>query len=250
MKPLPLSQRDFRAIYRRFSAPIARRFDCGRFCAPLNDGAPVCCSTGHAIPVARLAEWQLLSSRTKLWRRFKPYDAHTRKIVAELDSDCRAIACKGAAFCERDNRTLACRAFPFFPYFTKEADLAGITCYWGFEDRCWVASNLWIVEKAFIAELIAAYQYLFARDREEEEVFISHSAQMRRVFSRRGQAISLLDKSGRAFLIPPKSGGTLKPAHAKNFAVHNIFRSQKNYRYAVKAAGGDAKTAPLLPMPD
>ena len=102
------------------------RFDCGRKCAPLNGGEPVCCSTQNAVPVVHKVEFDLLKSRTDLWSKFKPYDYATRQIVAELTSDCTAIHCKGARFCERDNRTIACRGFPFFPYLTRERQFVGI----------------------------------------------------------------------------------------------------------------------------
>ena len=41
---------DFREIYEGFQSPLSR-FDCGKHCAPLNGGEPVCCTTRHAIPV-------------------------------------------------------------------------------------------------------------------------------------------------------------------------------------------------------
>ena len=110
---------DFATLYEGFTAPVSR-FDCGRKCAPLNGGEPVCCSTQNAVPVVHKVEFDLLKTRTDLWSKFKPYDYATRQIVAELTSDCMAIHCKGARHCERDNRTIACRGFPFYPYLTRE----------------------------------------------------------------------------------------------------------------------------------
>lgn len=245
--PRPLTPKDFSRIYRLFSAPVSSRYDCGKFCAPLNGGSALCCSTSHTVPVARRAEWALLKSRTDLWRPFRAYDANTRKIKEELDDDCIAIACKGARFCERDNRTLACRAFPYFPYFTRERELVGIAFYWDFADRCWLISNPQVVEKKFIGELIAGYKHLFILDPEEEDVFVDHSAEMRRVFSRKNKPIPILAADGRAFIIPPKSGGKLKPAKRSQFAVHKNFKSQKAYLAAIKDEGGDVNTAPNLP---
>ena len=45
-----LTPQDFADIYVGFDAPVSR-FDCGRKCAPLNGGQPVCCTTGDAVPV-------------------------------------------------------------------------------------------------------------------------------------------------------------------------------------------------------
>jgi hypothetical protein len=64
----------FESIYARFTAAISRH-DCGRKCAPLNNGQPVCCTTDGAVPVVDRAEWRLLKSRTDLWRIYHPTDS-------------------------------------------------------------------------------------------------------------------------------------------------------------------------------
>ena len=71
---------DFATLYEGFNAPVSR-FDCGRKCAPLNGGEPVCCSTQNAVPVVHKVEFDLLKTRTDLWSKFKPYDYATRQIV-------------------------------------------------------------------------------------------------------------------------------------------------------------------------
>ena len=238
--------KDFKHIYDHFTAPIAARLDCGKFCAPLNGGTPVCCTTQHAVPVVAKEEWRLLKSRTDLWHRFKPFDAGTRAIVKDLPRNCAAIECKGASFCERENRSLACRAFPFFPYFTKDKTLFGLSYYWAFEDRCWVISNLARVELAFVRQLIAAYEFLFARDEDEEQAFIDNSADMRRVFSRWERDIPIIGRDGAFYKVAPKSGGRIIKAQARAFKPHPPYHSQKAYERAIKAEGGDPKKAPTL----
>src|SRR5262245_23341022 len=131
----------YRRVYEKFQAPVTR-FDCGRHCAPHNGGTPVCCDAGHAVPIVDKWEYQLLRSRSDLWRRYKPVDADGRAIVADMHKDCLAVECKGAAFCERDNRSMACRAFPFFPYITRERQILGLAYFWGFEELCWVINHL------------------------------------------------------------------------------------------------------------
>src|SRR5262249_27874804 len=185
MPKATITSADFASLYDGFTAPVSR-FDCGRKCAPLNGGEPICCSTQHAVPLVLKAEFALLKSRTDLWHKFKPYDAATRQIVRELHDSCAAIECKGVAFCERENRSLACRAFPFYPYITREGEFVGLAYYWSFEDSCWVISNLAIVDKAFIDEFVEVHEYLMKVDTDEKENFTDFSATMRRVFSRRG----------------------------------------------------------------
>ena len=50
---------DFAVVYDKFKAAVSR-YDCGKFCSPLNDGSPVCCSTQHAVPVVDKAEFKYL----------------------------------------------------------------------------------------------------------------------------------------------------------------------------------------------
>lgn len=226
----------FAELYNRFQASISRH-DCGRWCAPLNGGSPICCSTQDAVPIVHRAEWRLLKGRTDLWRPFKPYDANTRKIVDSLHRSNCAIECKGAAFCERHNRTLACRAFPFFPFIDRKGAFIGLSYYWDFEDRCWVISNMQIVEAEFLKEFVDAFEYLFSIDPEEFDTYKSHSANMRRVFSRRGQPIPLIGREGGFFKVMPKTGKLL-PMTAAQLPKYGPYKSPAAYARAVKQAQG------------
>jgi hypothetical protein len=231
MKP-----KHFDRLYKDFEAAISR-FDCGRFCAPLNDGSPVCCSVEHAIPVVQKAEWRLLKKRTDLWRKFKPFDKASKDIVEELADDCAAIQCKGARFCERENRTLACRSFPFFPYIDRNDELVGLSYYWDFEDRCWVVSNLDVVERDFVQEFVRAYEYLFKKDPEEFDSYRDHSISMRRVFSRWQRPIPIIGRDGGYFKEMPKGKGFVK-ADAGEFRKHGPYKSPEAFRREVRELEG------------
>ena len=232
-----LQPADFARLYEGFDAPVSR-FDCGRKCAPLNGGDPVCCTAQIALPVVHKAEFALLKTRSDLWSKFKPNDYATRKIVEELNGDCVAIGCKGARFCERDNRTLACRGFPFYPYLTRQKTLVGIGTYWSFADRCWMMSNLEIVDRRFIDQFIATYEALFAKDPDEFATYVDFSATARRVHSRWKREIPLLGRTGELLMVDP-STGTIRPARKTEFPKAAPFNSEKAYRAAVKEAGGE-----------
>lgn len=212
----------YRRIYERFQSSISR-YDCGKQCSPHNGGEPVCCSTKDAVPLVDKWEWELLRGRTAMWRPYVPNDASGRKIVEDLHEDCRAIECRGARHCERDNRTMACRTFPFFPYVTREGAFIGLSYLWDFEDRCWVISNLAIVDRAFVAEFIEAYELLFAHDREEFEANRDHSAVMRRVFTRWNRVIPLIGREGEALAIEPRTH-VVRPARFEEFPKHGPYR--------------------------
>lgn len=240
-----LTPEDFARLYRRFNASVCK-FDCGKKCAPLNDGTPVCCSTQDAVPVVHKAEFKLLRGRTDLWRRFTPYDAPTRKIVGDLTTSSCAIECKGAAFCERENRTIACRAFPFFPYVTRERQVLGLSIYWIFEDRCWMMSNLQLVEKTFIDECLDTWRAIFAKDQEEWQTYIEYSATMRRVFSRWGRSIPVLDPQARLLLVDPTTG-VARRGRNDAYPKYGPFTSETAYRRAVRKAGGTVPAEGLKP---
>ncbi len=233
---MALNKSDYASLYEQFEAPVMR-FDCGRMCAPLNGGAPVCCTTDNAVPVVDKAEWKLLRSRTDLWHAFVPEDAAGRAIVDGLEDSCLAVECKGARHCERENRSLSCRTFPFFPYITREREFIGLSVYWTFEDRCWVISNLNRVDRGFIDEFVAVYEAIFRKDPEEFDVMRDWSASMRRVFSRWDRAIPVLGSDGIWRRVLPHGGGIVK-AKRKHLGRHGPFTSERVYKQAVRAAGG------------
>ena len=58
---------------------------------------------------------------------------------------------------------MACRAFPFFPYFTRQKEFIGLSVYWVFEDRCWMISNMSLVEKPFVDDFVTTFEAIFAK---------------------------------------------------------------------------------------
>lgn len=241
-----LTPADFASLYDGFDSPVSR-FDCGRKCAPLNGGEPVCCSTKNAVPVAERAEWDLLRSRTDLWFRFKPYDAPTRKIVKELETSCVAIECKGVAHCERHNRTIACRAFPFFPYINRRREFIGLSIYWDFEDRCWMMSNMQIVDRLYVEEFVDTFEKIFAKDETEFDTYVKFSATMRRVFSRWKRPIPLIGRDHSYSVVLPGTG-EVKPVQPGSHAKQGPFKSEAAYRRAIKAEGGTVPPEGLAPV--
>jgi hypothetical protein len=98
-----------------------------------------------------------------------------------------------------------------------------------------VVSNLSIIDKTFVDEFVAVHEYLMRIDTDEKENFAAFSANMRRVFSRRGRAIPLIGRDGKFYKVLPKSGRIL-PADPKKFPKHGPYKSEKAYRRAVREA--------------
>lgn len=226
-------------MYEMFEASITKEVDCGKMCAPLNGGQPVCCTVDHAVPVVTKGEWRQLKKTTEAWKKFKPRDKAGREIVDELHEDCMAIECKIAPMCDRVSRTIACRSFPFFPYYTKDEELVGLSYYWIFEDRCWVISNLQVAEKEFVRQMIETYEYMFEKDKDEYEAFLDQSKSMRRVFSKKNRIIPIIGKDGNYYKVLPKSKGKIVPATVSEFLPMGPYKSEKAYKKAIKAEGGD-----------
>ncbi len=226
----------FAGLYDRFNESLVG-LDCGRKCAPLNGGEPVCCSTQHAVPVMHKEELRLLRSRSDLWRPFKAYDASTREIVDTLIETCTTAECRGAAFCERANRSLACRAFPFFPYLTREGKFIGLAIYWDFEDRCWVMSHLRSVRRKFVREFVAGFEHVMKVDRDELDGFTEQSACMRRVFTRWRRPIVLIGLQGGYFKVMPRTAKVVR-ATERDLRPRGPYASLRAYRAA--AAEADA----------
>ncbi len=198
---------DFAALYARFRSPVAA-LDCGSRCSPYNEnGVPFCCDTRHAVPTAYAAEWEYLQAHTDLWHPWEaPDSAETARLQAQTPAGQVLIACLGHTLCQRDFRSLTCRAFPFFPYLDREGEFLGLSYYWEYEDRCWVISHLEAITSAYRQEFISAYDLLFSRMPHERESFRHHSAVMRRVFGRRRRAVPLLHRNGEAYKITPSNG--------------------------------------------
>jgi hypothetical protein len=100
-------------------------------------------------------------------------------------------------------------------------------------------SNMKVVERDFVQEFVAAYEYIFAKDAEEYATMKSHSAAHRRVFSRRGIAIPLIGREGGFLQVLPRSGGRILPMPASRLPKFGAYVSQAAYRDAVKAAGNE-----------
>lgn len=198
---------DFAALYRRFEAPIAV-LDCGERCAPHNEhGVPFCCDTRHAVPTAYDAEWAFLKHNTGLWHLWQGRsEAERRRLEKETPDGMVLLECLGHRLCQRGYRAITCRAFPFFPYITRDDWFIGMSYYWQYEYACWVISNLQVVTAEYLGQFIAAFDELFEHMPEERESYRQYSSTMRRVFGRWHRAIPLLHRNGKMYKVTPRNG--------------------------------------------
>lgn len=215
---------DFIMLYRMFDEPVTD-VDCGLKCGPYNErGVPFCCDPRHAVPTAYREEWTYLQAHTDLWRLWQEGDEQeTRRIWEETPVYQVPVVCRGVAFCQRSFRSLVCRAFPFFPYLSRQNELWGLAYYWQYEDRCWILSHLHRVRPAFVQAALAAYRQLFVWYPQEREAFRYHSQVMRRVFGRWGRKVPLLHRDGFVYVIDP-STEALERVDPASLPKHGVYR--------------------------
>ncbi len=217
--PADLVEADIRALYTNFHVPITE-LDCGQKCAPHNpNGIPFCCDICHAVPAAYHSEWKVLKHRTRLWHRYRGDECESSpepsvqpgndsKIPAKaLDIDLPpgmiSLACLGPNHCERENRLLSCRQFPFYPYITSDYCFLGLAYDWEFEARCWLVSRLEVVTDEYREEFVRTFDHLFALFQGEFESYATRSEETRERYTLIRRQIPLIHRDGGFRLIDP-----------------------------------------------
>src|SRR5260221_10630948 len=107
-------------------------------------------------------------------------------------------------------------------------------------------SNLHIVDAAFVSEFVATNEKIFAKDQSEFDTYVSFSAAARRVFSRWKRDIPLLGRDGKLMIVDPPTGA-IRPGKARDFPKQAPFRNEREYRAAIKEAGGVVPDSGLKP---
>lgn len=211
--PNDLNPEDIHALYSNFNAPIAK-LDCGKKCAPHNpNGVPFCCDICHAVPAAYNSEWKTLRDSTNLWHEYRGDEcpasvsptAGASLAASDLPSGMISLACLGVDKCQRPNRILSCRAFPFFPYISSDYRFLGLACEWEFESVCWAISNLHQVTNKYRAEFISTFDGLLATFDRVFENYSVHSEKLRAQYRSRKRRFPLLHRNGNNYLISPVS---------------------------------------------
>jgi len=187
---------DFTVLYREFqSAPAA--FDCGKKCAPFNDGEPFCCDSGWVVPIAFKDEWKYLEKKTNLWHEFRPRNSDEFVLIDEVDEDESVfIECKGVKYCERENRSISCRTFPYEPYLDTRGNLLGLVYNRVIEDKCYLVDRHQIVTSKFICQFMRFIENFFKMLPSEKLLYMEQSRIYRNLMSRRKKPLIVLTEDG------------------------------------------------------
>jgi hypothetical protein len=201
----------FKQLYETFSSPITH-LDCGQKCGPYNEHAvPICCDINLVIPAAYQKEWEYLQDESDLW---KPWLSESEKVQDQIHENLQEgqvlIQCLGHKHCQRQFRSITCRAFPFYPYLTSSGEFLGLGYYWDFRNECWIISNLAFVSLKYKLEFKKAYQRLFDLFPDTLSAYLDFCSHMREVFTREDEDIVVMGFCGELFLVDPDTEGILK----------------------------------------
>ncbi len=168
-------------------------FDCGTLCREDNDGNPFCCVTENAIPFLYRKEFSLLKSRSDLWKIWEPKNRQEKNLKsAQEGEDTLFCECKGAAFCERENRSISCRTFPIEPYIDKRGALVALVFMKEFLSGCPLTKRKDDVRQDYIDSHFIFWEKLLLRRKEEFETYNKSSRAYRKWSKNTGLPIPLL----------------------------------------------------------
>jgi hypothetical protein len=189
-----LGEADVRELLDLLRSPVVA-FDCGTLCAPGNGGVPVCCHSPTVLPVLYRAELALLQRRSDLWRRYVPEGDDAQLMREQRPCDTFAV-CKGHLHCERDNRSLACRTFPFEPYLDHDGKLAGLVFAYEIAHLCPLVRSEHQILPEFVQQCCRMYRRLFELDQAERAFYAGASRALRRSFGRMHAEIPVFTEQG------------------------------------------------------
>lgn len=173
---------NWKKLYDAYSANVTG-FNCGELCAPGNNGIPVCCVNQDHQPVLFRDELKWLRTRTNLWHKRPATTRKLKKMDAEIENYICYADCKGIAHCERRNRSLTCRFFPFEPYFDEKGQFKGLTWMYRAEDSCpLIGKPKKQINSRYIAQSINVWKKIFLAYPGEVECYIEESKKLRKWF--------------------------------------------------------------------
>jgi hypothetical protein len=191
---MALHPADIEELLRLLQAPVTS-FDCGTLCSPGNGGVPVCCNATQVLPVLYTAELAVLQKRSDLWRKYVPRG--TDAPLRGLSRPCDVFAvCKGHTHCERHNRSLACRTFPFEPYLDHDDRFVGIVFAFDQAHLCPLITSGHDISERFIAQCCAMWARMFDLDADERAFYAGCSRTLRRRFGARREHIPVFTPDG------------------------------------------------------
>jgi hypothetical protein len=167
-------------------------FDCGKLCAPKNDGIPECCDPRTTFPILYRDEFKWHKSRSNFWKRMRPRNKEARDLAKQLDDYVTMCDCPGGADCSRQLRSLCCRLFPFEPFVDKDGNVLGLTYNYEMEDRCpLIGKSQRSFNPEYIRNSITFWREFLDLFPEERELYTDECRKLERRFKRKRQKLAI-----------------------------------------------------------
>ena len=187
-----LTETQIKRFYRLLSVRMTN-FDCGKYCAPHNEGIPYCCDSKLVVPVLFRNEyrWHRRMNGT-FWRKMPIKTKKERRLVEESCSYYVFSLCPGVKGCRRTLRSLCCRLFPFEPFLDKDGTVKGLVYQDGENERCpLIGKPQHIFNPVYISNSILVWQELVDIFPEEKDMYLRESRKRRCQATRRSKPLRI-----------------------------------------------------------
>jgi hypothetical protein len=193
-----ITEKQLRRFYRLLSVRMID-FDCGKLCAPKNNGIPSCCENENVVPILFREEFnwhgkngKFWGKNGKFWKRITAKKKSIKKMIEESASYYVFSECLGPGGCRRSKRSLCCMTFPFEPHVNREGMVVGLVYTKHSTGDCpLVGKPRRIYNPLYISNSITFWQELFDLYPQEEELYIEESGKRERRAKRQGKRIRI-----------------------------------------------------------
>jgi hypothetical protein len=186
-----ITEKQLERFYRLLSVKMTE-FNCGKFCAPKNDGIPVCCENEFVTPLLFQEEYRWHRQKSKFWKRASLKNKDIKKMVDDSASYYVYAFCPGPGECQRTRRSIVCRIFPFEPQLNKEGEVLGLVYVNSGAENCsLIGQPKKIYNPKYISNSIKFWQELLELYPPEKELYIDESKKRARRLKRQGKKLEI-----------------------------------------------------------
>jgi hypothetical protein len=190
MKPR-LTEKQLRRFYRLLSVKMID-FDCGKLCAPKNEGVPLCCENEFVVPILFQEEFRWHRKNSAFWKRMSPKNKTIKKFIEESATYYVFSQCPGPQNCRRTKRSMNCMTFPLEPYVNRDGDIEGLMYVNGSNSSCpLIGKPKKIFNPLYISNAIKFWKELFIAYPEEQETYMDESRKRERQAKRKQKKLRI-----------------------------------------------------------
>ncbi len=171
-----LSHDELHELFKLMENPMIS-FNCGELCRDAAEGTPYCCDHSNFHPLLFSDEYEWLKAhRGAEWEPFEPKTRLDKREVKSLSDHLLYANCPGIENCNRDNRALVCRFFPFEPHLDADGKVEGLAFITNDPMQCpLVKKPLETFNREYIDASIKVWQKIVDTYPAERDLYIAES---------------------------------------------------------------------------